>query len=99
VSRAGDLLARFGGEEFVVLLPSTSHEAAMAVAQRLAHSVRDLSLPHEASTHGIVTLSLGVATATPKESSAPASLLAAAEEALLSAKAAGRNRIAGRHAS
>jgi len=99
VSRAGDLLARFGGEEFVVLLPSTSHEAALAVAQRLGQSVRDLSLPHEGSTHGIVTMSFGVATATPSESSAPASLLAAAEEALRTAKANGRNRVAGRHAT
>ncbi|MFA6956450.1 MAG: diguanylate cyclase [Thermoanaerobaculia bacterium] len=98
VSRAGDLLARFGGEEFVVLLPSTSHEAALAVARRLAQNVRDLALPHEASAPGIVTVSFGVATATPSESSAPASLLAAAEEALLAAKAGGRNRVAGRFA-
>lgn len=99
VSRAGDLLARFGGEEFVVLLPATTHDAALAVARRLAQSVRDLSLPHEASTHGIVTVSVGVATVTPSESSAPASLLAAAEEALRTAKAGGRNRVAGRNAS
>jgi diguanylate cyclase (GGDEF)-like protein len=98
VSRAGDLLVRFGGEEFVVLLPATSHEAALAVAQRLSQCVKDLSLPHEASTHGIVTVSIGVATVAPSESSAPASLLAAAEDALRAAKTAGRNRVVGRNA-
>ncbi|MBI2214129.1 MAG: diguanylate cyclase [Acidobacteria bacterium] len=98
VSRAGDLLARFGGEEFVVLLPSTTHDAALAVAERLSRSVRELKLPHEASTHRIVTISVGVATVAPSESSAPASLLAAAEEALRTAKAGGRNRVAGRNA-
>ncbi|MGK2856233.1 MAG: diguanylate cyclase [Thermoanaerobaculia bacterium] len=96
ISRAGDLLARYGGEEFVVMLPSTTHESALAVAQRLAQNVRDLSLPHEASSPGIVTVSIGVATTEPSESSSPAALLGAAEEALLAAKSAGRNRVAGR---
>ncbi|MCM2313831.1 MAG: diguanylate cyclase [Thermoanaerobaculia bacterium] len=98
ISRAGDLLARYGGEEFVVVLPSTAHDAALAVAQRLAQSVRELSLPHEASAAGIVTVSIGVATAEPSETSSPAVLVAAAEEAMRAAKAAGRNRVVGRHA-
>lgn len=97
ISRAGDLLARYGGEEFVVLLPSTAYEPALAVAHRLAQHVRELSLPHEAASAGIVTVSIGVATSEPSESSSPAALLAAAEEALRAAKTAGRNRVVGRH--
>ena len=74
------------------------HDAALAVAQRLAQNVRDLSLPHEASVHGVVTVSIGVATVEPSDTSSPAALLAAADEALRLAKGAGRNRVAGRHA-
>ena len=97
ISRAGDLLARYGGEEFVVVLPSTAHDAALAVGHRLAQNVRDLSMPHEATSGGIVTVSIGVATAEPSASSVPAALIAAAEEALRTAKATGRNRVVGRH--
>ncbi len=98
VSRAGDLLARFGGEEFVVMLPATAHDAALNVAHRLVRKVRDLSLPHEASGPGIVTVSVGAATVEPSESNSPAVLVAAAEEALRAAKAEGRNRVASRRA-
>ncbi len=85
--RRPDLIARFGGEEFVLLLPETSQEEAIAVAQRiLAHVAepRD-SLP-------AITVSIGVATNRPDEDQIDA-LLARADKALYQAKAEGRNRV------
>ncbi|HEV8269345.1 MAG TPA: diguanylate cyclase, partial [Thermoanaerobaculia bacterium] len=58
--RAGDLVARFGGEEFAVILPSTDLEGANALAEQLRAAVLDLQIPHEDSPFGVVTISLGV---------------------------------------
>ncbi|QKO22605.1 diguanylate cyclase [Rhodoferax sp. BAB1] len=85
--RRPDLIARFGGEEFVLLLPETSQEEAIAVAERiLAHVAesRD-SLP-------TITVSIGVATNRPDEDQIDA-LLARADKALYQAKTEGRNRV------
>ena len=95
LGRAGDLVARFGGEEFVVLLPGMAAEDAGALAERLRQSVEALGLPHNASTVSrVVTLSVGVATALAEERTSPAALVAAADEALYRAKREGRNRVA-----
>ncbi len=85
---ASDLLARYGGEEFVVLLPRAEADDAAGVAERLCHAVRALALPHQRSDWGVVTVSIGVATAGP---SGLATLIASADTALYRAKATGRN--------
>ena len=94
LGRAADLAARFGGEEFVALLPHTSAEEAAGLAERLRGRVEALSIPHATSpVAGVVTVSIGCATAVPTEDGEPAALLAAADAALYAAKRAGRNRI------
>jgi diguanylate cyclase (GGDEF)-like protein len=103
--RAGDLVARFGGEEFCVVLPLTDAAQAREIAGQLCQAVRDLALPHGHSpTAGHVTLSIGVATGLPEGVSArrpsdgdgaptPADWVAQADAALYQAKRQGRDRV------
>ena len=93
MGRAHDLLARFGGEEFVCLLPGMTRQAAQAKAQALCDSVAALQLEHAASpVIPWVTISVGVAVWSFDQDGQPAQLLAAADAALYAAKQAGRNR-------
>jgi len=94
LQRAGDLLARYGGEEFVVILPGHTLDQAASVAERLRKVVEDLRIP--TSVSGVapsVTISVGVASAVPREKETSESLVAAADEALYRAKREGRNRV------
>jgi diguanylate cyclase (GGDEF)-like protein len=92
--QAGDVVARYGGEEFAVLLPDTSPDEALEAAERIRRSITDLSLPHQtAGPEGVVTVSVGVATAQPRVATGPAPLVQAADRALYRAKAEGRNRV------
>jgi diguanylate cyclase (GGDEF)-like protein len=86
LQRAGELVARYGGEEFLVVLPDTDSAHAVRTAEMLRQRVE---------TQVGVTISVGVASAVPDRDRTPASLLAAADEALYRAKRDGRNRVAG----
>jgi diguanylate cyclase (GGDEF)-like protein len=91
LSRASDLAARIGGEEFAVLLPATGPVEALAVAERLRASVAELDLSELAD--GLrITVSAGVAGS---GKSGSRDLLAAADAALYAAKRGGRNRVRG----
>jgi len=95
--RHGDLVGRFGGEEFVVLLPEAEPEVAQAVAQRMRHAVSGLRVPTVATDgreHVLsgLTVSIGVAT-TPRFGYELPDLLVAADAALLTAKGYGRNLV------
>ena len=93
IQRAGDLAARYGGEEFAVILASSNRSAALALAERLRLGVEAIGLPHEGAERGVVTLSAGLALASPEIGSSPAILLRDADAALYEAKRAGRNRV------
>lgn len=96
VRRPGDLAARYGGEEFAVILPATPASGAAAVAGALLQAIQDLRIPHADSPDGILTASLGVATATARVGGTiamPDGLLIGADGALYRAKSKGRNRV------
>jgi diguanylate cyclase (GGDEF)-like protein len=87
VRRAGDCAARFGGEEFAVLLPGLGAAEAEAMAETIRRKVEQWS-----DAEGGVTISIGVASMTPKSSQHWAELVEAADRALYAAKDLGRNR-------
>ena len=92
-SRPGDLLARFGGEEFVLLLPNTDCPGAITVAERVQEALEHQAIPHpKAVVAGRVSVSIGIATQIPDTYNTPQDLLASADAALYRAKAGGRNR-------
>jgi diguanylate cyclase (GGDEF)-like protein len=92
--RAGDLSARYGGEELAVLLPHTDLAGAMAVAEKMRQAVNDLHIAHSGNPAGIVTISAGVAAFAPRRGGRLAQdLLAAADMALYAAKSSGRDRV------
>lgn len=90
--RAGDLVVRFGSEEFAVLLPETGELAALDVAESIRGGIYDLTLMHGASdVERVLTASCGAATITPAPGQRPQQLIDAAANALQRAKRAGRN--------
>ena len=95
--RDADLVARYGGEELVVVLPDTGMAGATALAQRMVQAVQALALPHADSPVGpCVTISAGVCSQVPHAgadgASGSAALIAHADAALYQAKHQGRNR-------
>jgi diguanylate cyclase (GGDEF)-like protein/PAS domain S-box-containing protein len=93
VSRPGDLVARFGGEEFVVVLPNTESEGALQVANEICEALRGRRLPHSNSPFAIVTISIGCATLVPQAGRYATDLIAIADHALYNAKHNGRNQV------
>lgn len=94
LARSTDLLARYGGEELVVVLPDTHVEGTYQVAQDICAAVAKLKIPHAGSdTAPYVTVSLGVASMNPPRVSSADRLVAAADQALYQAKKRGRNQV------
>ena len=97
LQRPGDLAARYGGEELVVILPDTDPPGAAAIAERIRLAVEALGIPHDHNDAAArVTISLGVAAALARVGGTmrmPEGLLQAADAALYRAKSNGRNRV------
>ncbi|HTW81277.1 MAG TPA: sensor domain-containing diguanylate cyclase [Terracidiphilus sp.] len=99
VKRAEDMVSRYGGEEFAVLLPATEMAGAELLAQRLCNAVIELRIPHLANLCAgqIVSVSCGASTAIGRSGNPvrmPEGLLVAADCALYRAKRQGRNCVA-----
>jgi diguanylate cyclase (GGDEF)-like protein len=90
--RAIDCAARFGGEEFVALLPGTDLSGAHTLAERLRAALHEAAIPHPAGIDGVLTVSVGAACARPGESGA--AVIGRADLALYDAKNDGRDRVA-----
>jgi len=91
--RPSDTVARFGGENFAVILAETSIGGALMVAEKIRHGIGELGIPHVSSPFGQVTLSIGIASAAPGFDNPPDDLILAANKALYRAKQEGRDRI------
>ena len=90
-ARSGDLVARYGGEEFALILPATDLPGAERIAEKIHTRLQTEALHHPQSPVGRVTLSIGIACATPAANQVAAELVHQADQALYLAKQSGRN--------
>ena len=93
IRRKDDLVGRFGGEEFLAVLPGADLNGATRVAERIRAAVEALGIPHGANRGGVVTVSLGCTAEILTEGRSIDDLLGAADEQLYAAKRRGRNRV------
>lgn len=94
-SRSGDMAYRYGGEEFLVVLPEQTLEGGIIAMERRRRAVERLAIPHPGKSEpGPVTISAGLAVFDPKESSPVDAVIRQTEKALELAKQSGRNRVA-----
>lgn len=92
--RPGDVAARYGGDELVVLLPGTDVAGAMVVAENIRDAIHRLELIHAGNATGVVTISAGVGAFAPvRHEHQPVDLVEAADKALYQAKTSGRDRV------
>jgi len=92
ILRTADVIARWGGEEFALLLPHTNLTGAQAVAERCRRALEEVTIVADGETIG-VTVSLGVASLPGDGLDTPDALMRSADEALYEAKSCGRNRV------
>jgi diguanylate cyclase (GGDEF)-like protein len=90
---SGNLVARYGGEEFAVILPDVDVSHAKEVAEEICEAIRVRRLPHDGNPPGIVTVSIGCVTATPRRGESQEDFISSADRALYKAKDMGRNRV------
>ncbi len=92
VSRAGEVAGRFGGEEFILVLPGADEVTARRIAERLRDRIEQARIPHGASSVApYITVSQGVSSVAPTRQTTPGDLVKAADLALYRAKARGRD--------
>jgi diguanylate cyclase (GGDEF)-like protein len=95
VDRPKDVVCRFGGDEFAVILPDTDEPGVRAIAETIRERVAQAHFTERGSrAERNVTVSIGVATVIPRVQQSPQTLISAADDALYRAKARGRNAVA-----
>jgi len=100
LTRSSDCVARYGGEEFGFILPNTTIEGALLVADKIHQEVKSLALEHESShVSDLVTVSIGLVSIIPQRLDPSDSIVALADSALYQAKANGRNQTCVHHTS
>ena len=93
LKRPADVAARFGGEEFAIVLPDTDQSGALLIANACRSHIEQLGIENPRSPDGIITMSIGLATVVPSRSGSAEALIATADKALYQAKNDGRNRV------
>jgi diguanylate cyclase (GGDEF)-like protein len=91
--RTMDLVARYDGEAFAIVLPTVDGEVGQLIAERIRDAVIALEEPHERSPFGFVTVSVGVVAEVPSWDGSPQALLAEADHRRTEAKRRGRNLV------
>ncbi|MGZ4736942.1 MAG: GGDEF domain-containing response regulator [Acidimicrobiia bacterium] len=92
-ARGGDALYRYGGEEFLCILPEQSLATGTIAVERMRIGIERLATPHEETARGLLTISGGLAMLDPGDARSTSSVLKEADEALYRAKQLGRNRV------
>ncbi|MBG6221701.1 MULTISPECIES: diguanylate cyclase [unclassified Janthinobacterium] len=93
LKRPADLAARYGGDEFALILPETEAAGALLIAEACRRHLEGLRIENPASHQGIVSISIGVATMMPSPNSSVEQLINHADQALYAAKRGGRNSV------
>lgn len=91
--RAGDFVARFGGEEFAVILSGTLANDALESAEKLRQHIESMNIEHRGSPLGKIAMSIGISSVIAPEANDSKKLLSKADKALYKAKSNGRNRV------
>lgn len=93
LGRSEDFIGRYGGEEFLVVLPNTLLDGAVVIADRINDKLKELSIKHENNdANGCVTVSMGIACVFPKDYMNMEEIIKHADEMLYKAKANGKNQ-------
>ena len=94
MEETGDVVSRYGGEEFICLIKNSDLKKAEYVAEKIRKSVEDLSIEHKGwPQYKIVTVSIGIASVKPASDLIPERIISMADEALYRAKDSGRNKV------
>ncbi|MBU1054918.1 MAG: diguanylate cyclase [Proteobacteria bacterium] len=97
IKRSGEIIARYGGEEFAAILPGVSQDDAQKLAEKLRNHIESLQIIHAYSdVADCITISLGVATTSPKDGLEPAEFINTTDKMLYEAKSQGRNQVKGK---
>jgi len=100
IQRPGDIAARWGGEEFIVMLPNTNIESARNVAEKIRYNIENADMPEytgdgEKPEKASLTVSIGIASTIPDANNSVNDLIIIADKALYEAKQTGRNKVCG----
>lgn len=94
IRRPSDIVCRYGGEEFFIILPETNQEGGQVIAENIRRAIEALQIPHISSiVSKFVTCSLGVATINPSPFKSTEDIIRMADDAMYASKNAGRNMV------